>query len=231
MRKHNLSWGVVILAILAYIIYGWGDVGYTINLLGFDVPAYPLYWFWLCLLAVVHFTGDIIDGRSRHTVFFTISLWWIANTQAINLLQNWWFRGIGESGGTVTIFSEQVSVLVTDYIMLAPIDLGALIAVWILAKMGRMRVSGWLLLFCFYLVGNLFGHAAGAYALWNGTSPDIVSNAYDSYMYLIFTVMLILQALGAGGDALLRWSGSSVDLYADIRPFIRGFASRNLRLF
>ena len=222
--------GSLLLVLLSQIIAGWGDAGYTVGMVGFDVPVYPLYWLWLALLAVVFFTGDVINGGSRHTVFFVIAGWWVCNTQAIDFLQGWWFRAVGDPGGTMVLFGEEVPALVADYIALAPIDLGALIVIWILAATRRMRVSCWMLLFCVYLVGNLAGHAWGGYSLATGADINYISSAYDSFMYLTFTAMLILQAIGAGGDALFRWSGSSVNLYADIRPIIRGFANRRLHL-
>ncbi|MCP4881954.1 MAG: hypothetical protein GY905_15550 [Gammaproteobacteria bacterium] len=136
------------------------------------------------------------------------------------------FRGVEEAGES--IFGN--SGLIMDFTVQGALDLAALAIIWFLIRKGILSASAWTLVFCGFLVANLFGHTAGAYNLLIGVSADTTAQGYDSYMYLVFTIMLIIQVSGAGLDAWLRWSDSEVDIYVDLRPFISRFTARHLHL-
>ena len=203
----------------------WGDGGYNVHLLGAEVPAYSLVWFWIGLITVIFGFNYAIDGKG-HNICHIIAAWWVANIGMTTILNEISFRGIEEAGPS--IFG--LHGLVLDFLAQGALDLASLVLVWVLVRRTILRVSIWTLAFCGYLVANLFGHASGAYNLMIGADVDIVAQSYDSYMYLVFTLMLLFQATGSGLDAAYRWSGSNVDLYADIRGYIYRAFNRDLHL-
>ena len=204
----------------------WGDGGYGVHLLGWEVPAYSLTWFWIACIAFLYGANYAVDGHSKHPICHVISVWWASNIGMTTLLNAVNLRPVEESG---ELFLG-IPGLVLDFIAQGLVDLASLTIIWVIVARGVLVPSIWLVIFCAYLVSNLFGHSAGAYNLIVG-DPDLTARAYDAYMYFTFTIMLIVQAIGSGGDAVLRWSGSSVDIYRDIRPHLSRFASRHFHLF
>lgn len=203
----------------------WGDAGYQVHVLGMSVPAYSLVWLWISLIMVIYGAVYSFDHHRGNSICHVIAGWWAANIGVTTLLNMVNYRGIEEAGDS--IFG--VHGLVLDFLAQGALDLASLMVIWFLVRRKVLGVSIWTLFFCGYLVANLFGHAFGS-GLMLGEDADYTAAAYDAYMYSIFTLMLIIQAFGAGGDALLRWAGSSVDLYIDLRPVFRRFISRDLRL-
>ncbi|MCP4929478.1 MAG: hypothetical protein GY918_10545 [Gammaproteobacteria bacterium] len=114
------------------------------------------------------------------------------------------FRGVEEAGES--IFGN--SGLIMDFTAQGAVDLAALAIIWFLIRKGILSASAWTLVFCGFLVANLFGHTA-----------------------VVFTIMLIIQVSGAGLDAWLRWSDSEVDIYVDLRPLFHRVVNRDYHLF
>ena len=208
-------------------LFLWGDGGYIVHLLGVGVPAYSLVWFWVALIAIIYGANYSVNGHSAHSICHVIAGWWTANIAMTTVLNYINYRGIEESGGT--IFGAPVLVL--DFLAQGALDLFSVLLVLYLIKRGTLGASVWMLIFCGFMVANLFGHSTGAYNLMAGADIDTTAISYDSFMYLVFTLMLISQALGSTGDAWLRWSGANVDIYSDVRPYFRRVASRNLGVF
>lgn len=204
----------------------WGDGGYDVHLIGTPVNAYSLVWAWIGMIAIICGTNYAIHGGQKHPISHVIGIWWVANIGMTTALNSISYRGIEEQGDTIMGMPS----LIIDFLPQASVDILALAVIWVLVARQILKASFWLVVFCGYLVFNLFGHAMGAYNLMAGVDADVAAQAYDSFMYLTFTVMLVLQTIGAGGDAILRWSGANVDLYRDIRPYFHSFASRHIHL-
>lgn len=196
----------------------WGNGGDVIHLLGYPVPAYGLVWAWIGMIAITCGANYAVDGGQKHPIGHVISLWWVANIGMTSILNNISYRGIEEAGN-----------LHLDFIAQGGLDFASLLLIWFLVYRGTLTASLWIVVFSGYLLANLFGHTMGAYNLMMGAGEGFTAQAYDSYMYLTFTIMLLVQAVGAGSDGLLRWLGSNVDIYRDIRPAFHQFAHRYLR--
>ena len=220
--------GVLFLSLFSLInaLY-WGNSGYVITLFGGPVGEYGLIWLWIALLGITFGADYSVDGHARNPVWLVISGWWLANIGVIDLLNRINYRPL-ETGGDLII---GMPGLMLDFIAQSALDITSLIAIWILIRKKILNLSAWMLVFCGYLVANLAVYASGSYSIITGVNPETVGSFYDQYIYSAFTIMLIIQAMGSGGDALLQRFGSNVDLYADIRPLLRRFADRNLHLF
>lgn len=203
----------------------WGNGGYTVHLISIPVSAYSLVWAWIGMIAIICGCNYAVEGGQKHPVGNVIGVWWTANIGMTTVL-NWIsYRGVEESG---SFFG--MSGLILDFGAQGLVDLISILLIWFLIKREVLTASVAIVVFCGYLVANLFGHTAGAYNLMTGVDADMTAVFYDAYMYLIFTIMLLLQAVGAGSDAILRWSGSNVDLYRDIRPFMYRAFNRHSRI-
>ncbi len=207
-------------------VVAWGDGGYDVHLLSQPVPAYSLIWYWIAMLTIMYGATYAVDGKAKHWVCHLVAGWWVANIGMTTILNEIAYRGVEAS----TWFAGSSS-LVLDFAGQSAVDLAALVVIWYFAARKGMGVSLWTLVFCAFLVGNLFGHTIGAYSLMSGIDPDLTAMRYDSYMYTIFTLMLTAQAGGAWGDAILRWWGSNVNLYADLLPALRRSYNRYFPLF
>ena len=213
----------------------WGDGGYYLDY-GLPVSAYSLIWFWIVCIAFHHYrayrqplmTKDdgskAEDKRSLH-VAIAVSAWWTANitmTQALNMFS---FRGVQVGGDLVELFGYTAPSLITDFIFQAGVDLAAIFVLLLVVRRTAVAASAWMLLFAGYLVANLFGHFYGSLQLLAGESADNVAMRYDGFMYLTFTIMLFLQALGAGGSGFLSRI-TNVDIYSDLRRLVPGLLNR-----
>lgn len=199
----------------------WGDGGFDVHLLGIPTDAYMLVWFWIAMIGIM-----FVPRGTSVQVPIIISMWWSANIATTTILNSINYRGIEQGGDLFFVFPG----LVLDFVAQGAVDFASLYAVWYAIKRKYIDVSAWMLLFCAYLVANLFGHSFGSYYLMTGVNPDTVGQAYDSYMYLTFTVMLIIQASGSVTNSLVKWMGHDLDLYRDIRPYLRSYISRHLHL-
>lgn len=206
--------------------YLWGNGGETVHLLSITVPAYSLVWVWIGLIAVIIGTNYAYGDGSRHRHGFVIATWWAANIAITTLLNAINYRGIEQQGDL--IFG--VPGLILDFIAQAGLDISSLILIWVLVSRQILTASIWIVIFSGFLIANLFGHVAGSYGLYTGMDAGIVAKSYDSFLYLVFTIMLFLQAMGSGSDALIQWTGSRLDLCRDIRPAVRRTANRYLHL-
>ena len=204
----------------------WGDDGYNVHVLGTPVNAYMLGWFWIALISMIFGASCATQNGTKTLIGHVISGWWVCNIAMTTLLNSINHRPIEQAGD---LFFG-IPGIVLDFVAQGAVDLAAIFVLWLLVKKGTLRASAWLLVFCGYLVANLFGHASGAYGLMVGADPNTVAAQYEAFMYTIFTLMLVIQAAGASGNAVLYWIGSSVDLYADIRPYILRFIGRDLHL-
>lgn len=234
--------GVIFITFFSLVNYFlWPDEGQISHLLSVPFSAHVLVWFWIGLIGVIYGANYAVDGHSKHSVCHVIAGWWSVNMCMSIYLNSIDYRGIEQTGGwiVITLFEWVIKLpsLVLDIIGQGAVDLFSILIVWFLIWLGKIGASIWVVGFCFYLVANLIGHTITAYDLMNLMVGEnigdmkVIAASYDSYMALIFTVMLLLQALGSGGDALLRWSGADVDLYIDIRPFLKRLTNRSLHLF
>lgn len=216
------GWGFV--GLFAYLnAFVWGNNGYIVHLLSTPVPSYYLVWSWVVMIGFICGFNYAVKGGQKYPIGYVISAWWAANIGGITLLQEISYRAIEEQGDIIFGMPS----LILDFLALGAIDLMSILVIWFLVRKGILTASILVVGFCAYLVANLFGHAAGAYNLMIEVSADTTAQAYDSYMYLTFTIMLAAQVVGTGIDAMLRWSQSDVDLYRDIRPIIHSFADRH----
>ena len=217
--------GVLFVGIFSYLnAFVWGDSGYIVHLLNVPVPSYTLVWLWIAMIALICGFNYAVKGGQKHPVGYVIGCWWLANIGMITVLQYISFRGVEQAGESI----GGMSSLMMDFAALGIVDLASIFIIWYLVSRGILTASFWLVVFCCYLIANLFGHAIGAHNLMVGINEDITAMAYDSYMYLTFTAMLLIQAIGSGSDALLRWGGSNVDIYRDIRPDLFNFINRHI---
>lgn len=221
--KYSAAAGALFILLMSCLNYFVWDA-YTVHLLGVAVPSFSLVWLWISLIAVIIGTNYAVEGGHKHPIWYLIATWWLANVGMIYILQAVSYRAIEEAG--TTVFGLQGLVL--DFLALGAVDLSALVIIWMLVSRSILKASIWVVIFSGYLVANLFGHAFGGYGLVIDINPDMIAASYDSYMYLTFTVMLLLQAIGAGSDAIFRWAGSNVDICSDIRPVISRTANRYL---
>ena len=205
----------------------WGVSDYQITLLGQQVGEYGLIWVWIALIGVMFGSDFSVTGHSRNPIWLVISCWWLANIGVIDILNGINYRPL-ESGGDLII---GMPGLMLDFIAQSALDISSLVVIWILIRKQIINLSVWMLVFCGFLVSNLFVYAAGSYSIMIGASPEDTGSFYDQYIYSAFTIMLIIQAVGAGGDALLKRFGLHVDIYTDIRPLLHRFAGRNLHIF
>lgn len=219
--------GVYFLLFFACInFFWWGDSGQTIHFLGHAISEYQLIWIWIGLLFIIIGSSFIVDGCSKNPIWAIICLWWMVNIGAIEVLNQINLRPIESEGEIIFGFPG----IILDFIVQAPLDLTGLMIIWALINRELLEVSMGILIFCGFLVANLSGYAFSAYNLTIGVSAKEVAQFYDPYICLVFTLMLTLQALGSGLDALLRGNGSNVDIYIDLRPYLRRFVVRYLRL-
>lgn len=218
----------------------WGDYGKDVHLLNNAVPVYPLTWLWIALISIIWGFSYACDGKEKHHIGCIISIWWMANISMTTLL-NWIFPRDVEAQSIVVInvpdwmssvglSSMEMSSIAMDVVGQSPVDVIALLVLYKSITKGRVVASVWVVIFGFYLVANLSGHFIASYRLLIGQDADATAYLYDSYLYLIFTIMLLVQFIGAGLDAMLRWSKSNVDIYRDIRPFFARIAHRHLHL-
>lgn len=204
-------------------IYVWGYSGMEIHLLGRPIDEYTLIWSWIFMIAAICGTNYGVHEGKKHPIGHVISSWWVINILWITILQNSSSRGLEQEGELIL---GLIPSLALDFIIGGIVDFCALLVIWTLVKKGYLVASGLLVGFGAYLVANLVGYYIGAYGLL--AKDANIAKFYDSYIYLTFTIMLALQLMGSVWDGFLRWSGSNVDFYTDIRPYFRRFTSRYL---
>lgn len=220
--------GVILLLFFTLVnaVY-WGNSGYQITLFGSEVYEYGLIWVWIALIGVMFGSDFSLTGHSRNPVWLVISVWWAANIGVIDVLNRMNYRPLETSGD---LFLGMPGVML-DFIAQSALDLVSLVVIWKLVRKRILGASIWLMGFCGFLLANLLVYSVGAYNIMTGGNPEAAGMFFDQYIYGAFTLLLIIQAVGSGGDALLARFGAGVDIYRDIRPVLRGFVNRNLHLF
>ena len=242
----GISAGAVFIVFFSYInIYVWGAGGGPIHLLGAPVDPYEAIGYWIAMIFGIYAANYAVNGHPRGSICHVIAAWWTVNIGMTQLLNDIKPRGIEQSGGVVDLptalvdslnwigveASAAVYALTLDFVGQGFVDVASVIILaFLVLKFRIIEASIWTLFFTGFLIANIIGHTTGAYGLMTGQSPDITAQLYEPYMFLVFTVMLVLQLIGSSGDVMLKWIGSDVDLYADIRIFIRGAFNRNLHL-
>lgn len=198
-----------------------GDVDFF----GFDISSYSFGVFWVSMIAIIWGANYATHSKVKNNVWLVICTWWTANITMTESLQAIEFRGIGEAGDLIWGYPS----LILDFPCQSAIDLTALFVIAILIRFRKLEFSPWVSWFGLFLLANLWGHASGAYRLMNGVNPDLVGVYYESYLFTVFTIMLIVQAAGSGLDALLKGKGSN-GVCGDIRVLFRSLVNRYLHL-
>jgi len=236
VSTHSLALAIGFVGLFAYVnMHVWGDSGGYIHLLGEPVYAYSLVWIWIGLIAFINGINYVFCENQKHSIWFVISAWWAANIGMTSILNAIKERGIEESGGTVVVSAFGISTvemptLMFDFIGQGALDIAAALIIWFLVSRKILATPVWLLVFIGFLAANIVGHLAGTWQLMAGVDSDLVAQSYEPYMYLTFTVMLLLQAIGAGVDAGFRWVRYDVDIYRDLRPVIERINNDYLHL-
>ena len=233
---HSLAVASGFVGLFAYVnLHVWGDGGDYIHLLGVPVYAYSLIWGWIGLIAFISGINYVFCENQRHSIWFVISAWWAANIGMTSILNAIKDRGVEESGGTILLdvfglSSVEMPVLMLDFIGQGSVDIACALLIWGLVSRRILATPVWLLIFIGFLIANIVGHLAGTWNLMAGVDGEVVAQSYEPYMYLAFTVMLVLQAIGAGVDAGFRWVRYDVDIYRDLRPIIERINNDYLHL-
>ncbi|MCP4991941.1 MAG: hypothetical protein GY928_39590 [Colwellia sp.] len=224
--KTKVLFGFMFIAYFSVINkYFWGDWGDTVSLLGVEVPSYSLVWFWISCIAILMGSGFMAHRVRENAVWFVISVWWTLNTLMTTfVLEAISHRGIGESNteiaGTPDIYY--------DLWAQGPLDLLYLVGLFVILRKGVIVTTPLIVVFSFFLVTNIAGHAFAAYGLDSGISAGEVTAKYDPFMYLTFTVMLLVQVGGVLLDSTLKLNGYANGVYNDLRPFFNNAWNRHI---
>ncbi len=208
--------GIAFIAFFSYInLVVWGDYGEVVHLLGIPIPAYTLVWLWVAMIALIIGVNNCTIKDQKHSIWLIISAWWAANIGVTSILNTFGFRAIEQSNGLIAGYPD----IMTDFIAQGTLDITALVLMYLAVRKGYIVASLLLVIFGGFLVANLFGHAFGAYGLVVGSNVDEIAYSYDSYMYLVFTVLLMIQVGGAVLDLIVKLIGAGYNVYGDIRPY------------
>ena len=226
--RHSLIAGLLCILIFSYVNkHVWGDDGSLIHLnfifFQLESNAYWLVWAWIAMLMAL-FSFNCLS-KEANPIWPVVYVWWLANIGMTTILNAIYYRGIEQSGGMfeIVVFNNlyEFPVILLDFVGQGAVDILAAVVVLILVLKNRLAATLPLIVFMIFLFANMFGHLSGTNALKSGMNIESVAQLYEPYMWLIFTVMLLLLSIGSGIDAALRkLSKHELYIYRDLKPVI-----------